>query len=140
MNQRGKMTRRKKVFSCGHKGFGQKCHRCEQVAVAQEIRQTFVAEKQQQKREWLATFEQDSIDLRDLPPKVVVKAREIVVGLQERKDYREFGGKRLRHDRRVISIPVTRDYRLLCLDRGDGVEPKEVMSHEDYNVCKPGSI
>ncbi|NJL81832.1 MAG: hypothetical protein HC890_00420 [Chloroflexaceae bacterium] len=125
------MSRRKKKFSCGHKGYGQECHKCAQAAAEKE-------NKQQQKHQWEAAFAHDPIDLTALPKNVVLKARHILRGLQDRQDYREFRGKRLRHNRFVISIPVTRNYRLLCRDRGNFLIPEAVISHEDYNVCKPG--
>jgi hypothetical protein len=125
------MSRRKKIFSCGHRGYGQVCHRC---AREQDERE----HKRQQKNAWDATFDGDPIDLRALPKNVVVKAREIMQGLANQKSYRDFHGKRLRHDRFVISIPVTRNYRLLCRDCGNFLAPEAVVSHEDYNVCKPG--
>jgi hypothetical protein len=126
------MSRRKKLFSCGHRGYGQICHRCAQRDAEWE-------NKRQQKNAWEATFDHDPIDLRELPKNVVLKAREILDGLENRRDYREFHGKRLRHDRFIISIPVTRNYRLICRDYGSLVTPEAVISHEDYNVCKPGS-
>lgn len=130
--------RRKKTFPCGHKGYGQICHRCAQNKAAQEQAVRSLEEKRQQKMEWEATFEKDPIDLRALPDYVVVKARNIIDGLNERRNYREFGGKRLRHDRHIISIPVTRNYRMICRDEGSIMIPEAVLSHEDYNVCKPG--
>lgn len=126
------MSRRKKTFPCGHKGYGQACHRCEQQYKEQE-------EKRQQKQAWESTFADDPIDLKNLPTHVVVKARVIIAGLQNHKDYREFGGKRLRHNRWIISIPVTRNYRMICHDCGSFLLPQAVLSHEDYNVGKPGS-
>ncbi|ACK70716.1 conserved hypothetical protein [Gloeothece citriformis PCC 7424] len=126
------MSRRRKNFSCGHKGFGQICHKCAQQEAAR-------TQKQQDKHAWEATFACDPIDLKSLPKNVVIKARKIIQGLQHQKNYREFHGKRLRHDRFIISIPVTRHYRLLCRDCGTFVAPEAVISHEDYNVCKPGS-
>jgi hypothetical protein len=126
------MSRRKKLFPCGHKGFGQICHRCIQ-------QQEDWKRKKQHKLDWEATFATDPIDLRDLPKNVVVKSRQIIEQLQERSDYRQFHGKRLRHDRLVISIPVTRNYRLLCRDCGQFLHPEAVISHEDYNIVKPGS-
>lgn len=81
---------------------------------------------------------EDPINLRDLPDHVVLKARSVIAALQENKDYREFGGKRLRYDRFIISIPITRNYRMLCRDCGTMLIPQEVLSHEDYNVKKPG--
>jgi len=125
------MSRRKKTFPCGHKGYGQTCHRCEQENKAREA-------KKQQKQEWESTFDNDPIDLKDLPTHVVVKARAIIAGLEEQKNYREFGGKRLRHNRWIVSIPVTRNYRMICHDYGSWLVPYAVLSHEDYNVDKPG--
>ncbi len=133
------MPRRKKTFPCGHKGYGQVCHRCAQDQEAQEQAVRSLAEKRQQKMEWEATFDNDPIDLRDLPDYVVHKARNIIEGLGERRNYREFGGKRLRHNRCIISIPVTRNYRMICREEGNVTIPESVLSHEDYNVCKPGS-
>jgi hypothetical protein len=126
------MSRRKKMFPCGHKGYGQGCHRCLQEHLVRE-------QKKQEKQAWEDTFAQDPIDLRHLPDHVVLKARLIITRLQAQTSYREFGGKRLRHNRFIISIPVTRNYRMLCQDGSSGLIPQEVLSHEDYNVCKPGS-
>ncbi|BFM38804.1 hypothetical protein [Synechocystis sp. LKSZ1] len=125
------MSRRKKLFPCGHKGYGQRCHLCAQKEQQQE-------QRKQEKEDWQLTFTADPIDLRHLPKNVVLKARQILAGLANHQDYRTFHGKRLRHDRFIISIPVTRHYRLLCRDQGHQVTPEEVISHEDYNVCKPG--
>lgn len=125
------MSRRKKLFPCGHRGYGQVCHRCAQKEADKQ-------EKRQLKHQWEETFTQDPINLRELPKNVVIKARTIIRSLERSTNYREFHGKRLRHDRFVISIPVTRNYRLLCRDYGSWVIPEEVISHEDYNVCKPG--
>jgi hypothetical protein len=125
------MARRKKQFPCGHKGYGKVCHRCAQEEADREV-------KKREKQVWEATFDQDPIDLRSLPKNVVLKARQIIKGLQNQQDYRDFRGKRLRHDRFIISIPVTRHYRLICRDQGSLVIPEAVISHEDYNVCKPG--
>ncbi|MCW6034906.1 hypothetical protein K4A83_01270 [Spirulina subsalsa FACHB-351] len=126
------MARRKKQFPCGHKGYGQTCHRCAQKEEDRE-------RKKREKKSWEATFAHDAIDLSELPKNVVIKARHIITSLQQQQDYRQFRGKRLRHDRFVISIPVTRNYRLICRDHGNLVIPEAVISHEDYNVCKPGS-
>ncbi|MBD2043972.1 hypothetical protein [Microcoleus sp. FACHB-672] len=132
------MPRRKKTFLCGHQGYGQVCHRCAQVRTAREKHDRARAEKQERKQEWEASFAEDPIDLRNLPDHVVVKARAIIAGLMTCRNYREFGGKRLRHDRFIISIPVTRNYRMLCRDCGTFLVPEKVLSHEEYNVCKPG--
>lgn len=126
------MVRQKKKFPCGHKGFGQICYRCAQAdAVYQQEKRC--------KQDWEASFNRDLIDLRNLPKNVVLKSRRIIQQLGEHTDYRQFHGKRLRHNRLVISIPVTRHYRLLCRDHGQYLAPEAVISHENYNVVKPGS-
>lgn len=132
------MPRRKKTFPCGHQGYGQTCHRCAQTRAARDKAELERAEKRQKKQEWEASFAEDPIDLRNLPDHVVIKARSIIAGLRTSRNYREFGGKRLRHNRFIISIPVTRNYRMLCRDYGSFLVPEEVLSHEEYNVCKPG--
>jgi hypothetical protein len=132
------MTKRKMIFPCGHKGYGKLCHRCYQERIAQEQKVQVLAEKRNKKQEWESSFAHDIIDLRGLPDHVVVKARTILAALHQQKSYREFGGKRLRHNRLIISIPVTRNYRMLCEDHGSYLTPQRVLSHEDYNVCKPG--
>lgn len=134
------MTKRKNIFACGHKGYGKICHRCLQEHIAQAEKVQVLAERRNKKQEWEASFAHDAIDLRGLPDYVVVKARSIIAALNNHKNYREFGGKRLRHNRLIISIPVTRNYRMLCEDLGNNfLSPQKVLSHEDYNVCKPGS-
>jgi hypothetical protein len=133
------MAKRKRIFPCGHKGYGKACHRCTQEFVANQHYIQVLAQKQTQKQEKEASFARDIIDLRGLPDHVVTKARAIITALGENKNYRDFGGKRLRHNRLIVSIPVGRNYRMLCEDCGTFLIPQKVLSHEDYNVCKPGS-
>lgn len=125
------MSRKRKKFACGHTGYGKVCHRCEQKQVLWE-------ERKREKNAWEQTFNYDPIDLSSLPKNVVLKARQIIRNIQNQTSYTNFRGKRLRHDRLIISIPVTRNYRLICRDHGRFLEPEAVVSHEDYNVCKPG--
>ena len=106
--------------------------------MTQDSHSQAIEDKRTKKLEWEASFTQDIIDLRGLPDYVVIKARTILAGLSDQKSYRDFGGKRLRHNRFIISIPVTRNYRMLCQDSGNLLVPQKVLSHEDYNVCKPG--
>jgi hypothetical protein len=125
------MSRRKKKFACGHTGFGKVCHKCVQKEVLRN-------ERRREKNVWKESFDNDIIDLTFLPKNVVLKTRQIIRDIQNNICYTYFRGKRLRHDRLIISIPITRDYRLICRDNGTFVIPEAVVSHEDYNVCKPG--
>ncbi|WNC59808.1 hypothetical protein RHJ80_10060 [Thermosynechococcus sp. QS41] len=131
------MPRRRKKFPCGHQGYGQVCHYCAQLIQAKALE---VAEREQARlarQEWEATFAKDVVDLQGLPKWVVLKARQVIAELLAGADYRQFKGKRLNHDRRIISIPLSYDYRLICYDTGDRIEPRSVLSHEAYNVKKP---
>ena len=133
------MAKRKRIFPCGHKGYGKACHRCTQELAAQQHYVEELPEKQTKKQRREESFARDIIDLRGLPDHVVTKARAIIAALGENKNYRDFGGKRLRHNRLIVSIPVTRNYRMLCEDCGTFLIPQKVLSHEDYNVSKPGN-
>ncbi|MDR5638731.1 MULTISPECIES: hypothetical protein [unclassified Thermosynechococcus] len=131
------MPRRRKKFPCGHQGYGQVCHYCAQLIQAKALE---VAEREQARlarQEWEATFAKDVVDLQGLPKWIVLKARQVIAELLAGADYRQFKGKRLNHDRRIISIPLSYDYRLICYDTGDRIEPRSVLSHEAYNVKKP---
>jgi len=131
------MPKRRKTFPCGHRGFGQICHRCEQEKKQSEQKDHEREQKRLEKQEWKRTFDDDPIDLRSLTPKLVIKARSIITGLDQGQDYREFGGKRLNYDRQVISIPLNRDYRMICHDIDGKPTPQGVVSHEEYNRTKP---
>ena len=131
--------RYRKTFPCGHRGYGQRCHRCEGDRDLERQKAAEREQKQLQKEQWRQSFASDAIDLTNLMPDLVLKAREILEGLREGRNYREFGGKRLNYDRRVISIPINRDYRMICHDIDGRPTPQRVMSHETYNRTKPGS-
>ncbi len=126
------MPKRKRTFPCGHRGFGQFCHQCAKQEQGRRL-------KRQQKDEWKQTFAADPIDLTKLPRNIVEKSREIIQALAEGRDYREFTGKRLQHDRNIVSIPVTRSYRMVCRVSNGTVTPARVETHEEYNSRKPRS-
>lgn len=126
----------KKRFGCGHRGFGQYCHRCADV---ERHRQAKRAARKAAKQQRQAPFQNDVINLQGLPQPIVKKARAVLAALSEGTQYWQLAGKRLHSWREVIRIPITRRYRLLCQDDGDQVNPVKVVSHEAYNtlVRKP---
>jgi hypothetical protein len=126
----GRRRRWRKRFDCGHRGFGRYCHRCADERLVQERERLL---QQSVKQAWLLSFEQDTIDLRDLPAAIVVKARGIMQGLARGEDYRRWRGKRLRFARSVLRIPVGDRYRLICDWIEDSWVPRVVLSHEAYN-------
>ncbi len=129
------MPGRKKKFPCGHVGQGQYCHRCESK------KKPKLGEKSaEEKSAWKALFDEDVVDLRALPNQsTVLKARKILGEIEDGVPYTNYLGKRLNHDRTIISVPLTRHYRILFRDEGGTLTPMEVLSHEDYNTKKPGA-
>ena len=126
------MGRQKKTFPCGHVGYGQYCHKCAE-------REKRLAERKTEREAWSATFEKDVIDLRQLPKPLVAKSRELLSKLEDGEPWGNLGGKKLRHDRSIISIPINRDYRLICRFEDGKLIPVRADSHEDYYVKKPGA-
>lgn len=74
-----------------------------------------------------------SIDPK-LPKHVQERAAHVAAKLRDGVSWLAFGGKRLHHDRTLISIPLGARYRLVARSCPDGIEPLEVMSHETYNT------
>lgn len=124
----------KKVFLCGHRGYGQICQHCKQLVEQQQVQIHLAAQQQAQKDRWLASFDKDPIDLRCLPKKVVLKSRQIIADLISGKDYTELLGTRMVFDRTLIRIPVGQRYRMLCRDEQGKIIPLRVISHEEYNA------
>lgn len=130
------MARRKKKFPCGHVGYGRYCHQCAEAEKQAEAK----AADREDRAAWKATFQDDPVDLSKLPNrKLVLKARQILEQIAAGEPYQQLKGKRMNYDRHVISIPVNIDYRILCEDTAEGLTPIALLSHEEYNVTKPGA-
>lgn len=142
---------RGKTFPCGHKGKGQQCQRCAAPSAPAKSPSPGVApesvvkasegklDPKLDKAEWEAAFSADPIDLHDLPtPKLVLRAREILEAIGRGAPWHQFNGKRLQHDRTIISVPLGRRYRILFRTDDGSPQPVEVLSHESYNATKPG--
>ena len=130
------MAKRKKTFPCGHKGLGQYCQQCQQQS--QKTQQT--EQKKRDKQAWVDLFANDPLDLSKLPSKkLVLKARQILTQIKTGISFHQLGGKRLNYDRKTLSVPVNNDYRLLFRRNTTGWQVFQLLSHEEYNVKKPGS-
>jgi hypothetical protein len=126
----------KKTFPCGHKGNGQFCHTCKQLEEDKNEQVQAKTEKQQ----WKEAFSRDPIDLRGLPrKKLVLKARAILEAIRHGEPFPQLNGKRMNYNRKIISVPIDNDYRILFKEDKDGLIPFDLLSHEDYNVKKPGA-
>ncbi len=78
-------------------------------------------------------FASRGIRVGRLPGEVLERARKAIEKLESGQPYWKLSGKRLRRDRRTISIPLGRRWRLLAED-GDGqLRVRSVLSHEAYN-------
>jgi len=70
---------------------------------------------------------------RKLPKAVRAKAQGICDRLQGGTPVRDLRGQRMRHDRSLISIPVGRRYRLLVVESDEGMDVRDLLTHEAYN-------
>lgn len=135
----------KQTFPCGHSGKGKYCHRChqEQQAASKkaEAKATELEERRADKQAWEASFAADPIDLRALQTRErVAKARDLLARLAAGEPYTALGGKRWESDRSIVSIPIGWGYRLVLRDERGQLRPLQVMTHEDYNNLKPGTL
>ena len=126
----GRSRKRRRTFDCGHTGYGQTCHPCQQLQHQAE----FTEQQRQVRQRWRDSFKQDQIDLTRLPVYVVRRARYLIAQLDQGVPYRRFQGKLLKAcKRQVVSIPIGRRYRMLCRWQESTLKPIAVLSHEDYN-------
>lgn len=144
---------RKQTFPCGHVGKGRSCSRCPSASppapspkAAPSPNSPSVAkaepeplESKADKEAWRETFESDPIPLTHLPSRgLVVRARLILSEINKGAPWHQFNGKRLNHDRNVVSVPLGRRYRIVFRTDDGPPKPIEVLSHEAYNATKPG--
>lgn len=141
---------RKTTFPCGHSGKGRFCHHCQQAKDAQASAAAGdggdggddgdgKSGSKGDKEAWRGTFEHDPIPLAHLPNRgLVTRARLILAEIDKGAPWHQFNGKRLQHDRTIVSIPLGRRYRILFRTDEGAPKPVEVLSHEAYNGTKPG--
>ena len=78
-------------------------------------------------------FSRRGILVHDAPPGVLNKARQIIARMEAGTPYWQLHGKRLQFNRRVISIPVGRTWRILAEDKAGRVRACQVLSHANYD-------
>jgi len=62
------------------------------------------------------------------------RAERYIKHLESGRSWQDIGGRRMKHDREIISIPVGRRFRITLDTRtGEGL----VQTHEAYNGTKP---
>jgi hypothetical protein len=82
----------------------------------------------------LRFFEQREIDTRHIPLDVLIRARKVVERLESGESYLTFHGKRIRRNRKRISIPLGLRWRMLADDVDGQPQVRRIMSHEKYNA------
>jgi hypothetical protein len=70
---------------------------------------------------------------KSIPMHILAHGRRIILGLERGFSYINFKGKRLSPDRKMVSIPVGRRWRLLAKYREGKTIPVRLLSHETYN-------
>lgn len=70
---------------------------------------------------------------KNLQKYTIKKLNQVLTSIAQGDSYRILHGKRMRWDRQIVSIPVTRNYRLLCLLVQGVLTPLRIVSHERYN-------
>lgn len=74
-----------------------------------------------------------------LPEKIRRKATAALDSLSAGATVRDLRGKRLQHDRTIVSVPLGRRWRMLLRETDDALELMEVLSHEQYSKgARPG--
>ena len=121
----------RKRFGCGHRGYGQFCHCCgDREARLREK----VVERRESKQVRHEARQIGGWDLSKFPKAIFGKVRKVLTSLGNGVSPGELGGKRFGFAREVMRIPIGYRHRLLCRWDQDGVEPLELLTHEDYNA------
>lgn len=78
-------------------------------------------------------FTRRGILTHNAPLGVLARARRIIARLEAGTPYWKLQGKRLQWNRRVISIPIGRNWRILAEEKSGKVQARQVLSHSSYN-------
>ena len=78
-------------------------------------------------------FDKRGIDTGHVPWEVLLRARKIVLRIEQGESYLLFRGKRIRRNRKRISIPLGLHWRILADDVGGRVRIRRILSHQRYS-------
>jgi hypothetical protein len=82
----------------------------------------------------LRFFKQRKIDTKHVPLDVLIRARKVVERLESGESYLAFHGKRIRRNRKRISIPLGLRWRILADDVNGRPQVRRIMSHQTYST------
>jgi len=126
----------RKRFPCGHLGKGKYCHACRAAEIAAEKAAESKATDKKKKALSEAASRLRAMGVTGYegkPAGVVSRAADLAAGVLDGRMFGELRARRLVDKRHVVAIPVGRNHRLLCIDAGDAILPKELLTHEAYN-------
>jgi hypothetical protein len=86
------------------------------------------------KSKLLYFFKQRGIDTRHIPFDVLIRARKVVERLERGESYLTFHGKRIRRNRKRISIPLGLRWRMLADDVNGRPQVRRILSHQKYSA------
>lgn len=78
-------------------------------------------------------FTDRGIQAERIPGNILAKAQKLIQKMERGVSYTTFRGKRLSCNRSLISIPVGRKWRMLAIERPEGIQVLAVLSHAKYN-------
>ncbi len=82
----------------------------------------------------LRFFNRRDIDAKHVPLEILSRARKVVLRLENGETYLTFHGKRLRRNRKRISIPLGPKWRMLAEDVDGRILVQRILSHQAYNT------
>jgi hypothetical protein len=82
----------------------------------------------------LRFFERRHIETKHVPMNVLARAKRVVERLERGEPYMAFRGKRLRRNRKRISIPLGLKWRMLAEDVDGRLQVRRILSHQAYNT------
>jgi hypothetical protein len=82
----------------------------------------------------LRFYEQREIDIRHVPMDVLIRARKVIERLEAGESYLAFHGKRIRRNRKRISIPLGLRWRMLADDVNGRPQVRRIISHQKYSA------
>ena len=82
----------------------------------------------------LRFFNRREIDAKHVPLEILTRARKVVLRLEHGESYLTFHGKRLRRNRKRISIPLGPKWRMLAEDVDGRILVQRILSHQAYNT------
>jgi len=80
-----------------------------------------------------AFFRSKGITFGNYPPYVLEKAKSIIEKIEGGEHFSNLRGKRLIWNRKIVSIPINPDYRIIAEETAGKLKITHVVSHSEYD-------